>query len=296
MDDVAKIRVGVAGWDYRDWLGPVYPAGQAGRIDRLSFVARFVDVIEINSTFYRPVVDRVAASWVRRTTFRGAAFSFSAKTHRSWTHSPTPPSVDDIRATLDGLEPIRRAGKLSALLAQFPQSFRFTTDSRERLELLQERTCGWPLVVEVRHADWQSAPATDWFGRSGLSWCVVDQPRVGRSTTDGRARVTSPLAYLRLHGRNERDWFRPEAGRDERYNYLYSAAEIEQLAGRAWEMSRHAEELLVVQNNHFRGQALVNALQLKHLIEQEKPCAPQTLVESYPALRPVVTVERTGLF
>jgi uncharacterized protein YecE (DUF72 family) len=296
MVDVAKIRVGVAGWDYRDWIGPVYPSGSAGRLDRLSFVARFVDVIEINSTFYRPVVDRVAASWVRRTAFRGADFVFSAKTHRSWTHSATPPDIDATRATLDGLEPIRQAGKLAALLAQFPQSFRFTAGSRARLELLRERTRGWPLVVEVRHADWQTAPASDWFGRSGLSWCVVDQPRVGQSTSDGRVRVTSRLAYLRLHGRNERDWFRPDAGRDARYDYLYSAAEIRQLAGRAREMSRHAEELLVVQNNHFRGQALVNALQLKHLIEREKPCAPQTLVESYPDLRAVVTVERTGLF
>ncbi|HXV76412.1 MAG TPA: DUF72 domain-containing protein [Candidatus Polarisedimenticolaceae bacterium] len=291
---MTRVRIGIAGWDYPDWIGPVYPAAARGGVDRLAFVARYVDLVEVNSTFYRPVAARVAVSWVRRTAARGESFAFSAKAHRSWSHEVGPPGAETIAATLDGLRPIREAGKLVALLVQFPQSFRPDDRALARLERLRAATGDWPLAIEVRHADWQRDETAEWFGRSGLAWCVVDQPRMDGSTADGRARVTAPVGYLRLHGRNEQNWFRADAGRDARYDYRYSRTEIAEVAGRVRQMESRCDELVVVQNNHFRGQALANALELKELIERRKPLAPRTLVDAFPDLAARVRVEASG--
>jgi uncharacterized protein YecE (DUF72 family) len=288
------VRVGVAGWDYADWSGRVYPPGAARGFDRLAWLSRFVDVVEINSTFYRPAAARTAASWARRTADR-RGFTFTAKAHRSWTHDAEGPG-SDFAATLEGLRPLREADRLGALLLQFPQSFHDRAAARERIDRLADRLEGWPLAVEFRHVSWESGDVAEWLRRRGIGWCVVDQPRVGRSTARALPRLTGRLAYLRLHGRNGADWFRADAGRDARYDYLYSSAELRPLARLARGLAERAEELYVIQNNHFRGQALVNALQMKRLLQGGAPRAPEELVRAYPELRAEVSVERSRLF
>jgi uncharacterized protein YecE (DUF72 family) len=290
------IRIGVAGWDYADWTGTVYPSGGSRRLDRLAYICRFVDVVEINTSFYRPTAPRTTESWLRRTEFRDAAFTFTAKLHRVWTHQADVEPTREFLTDLDGLRVLRDGGKLSALLAQFPQSFHHVPRSMDRLGRLAEILAEWPLVVEVRHAGWQTDEARREFDKLGVGWCVVDQPRVGRSTATPTARVTSRLAYLRLHGRNTENWFRDGAGRDARYDYQYGGDELSELAGIARRMADAAEELIVVQNNHFRGQALVNALQLKHLVQGERPLAPETLVAVYPEISGQTVAERSRLF
>jgi uncharacterized protein YecE (DUF72 family) len=123
----------------------------------------------------------------------------------------------------------------------------------------------------------------------------VDQPRVGRAAA-ARPRVTSSRSYLRLHGRNAADWFREGAGRDARYDYLYSPEEVCDMAGLARHLAASAEELFIVQNNHFRGKALVNALQMKHLLEEVAPRAPAGLVRRYPGLAGDVVQDPSALF
>jgi uncharacterized protein YecE (DUF72 family) len=291
---LAGLNVGVAGWDYADWEGIVYPPGQRRGFDRLGFLARFVDVIEVNTTFYRPAEPRTAASWVRKTE-RTPGFRFTAKAHRSWTHEPDSVPEVVVPPTLEGLAPLREAGLLGALLVQFPQSFHRTAAAFDRIGAFLERLEGWPVVVEFRHVSWDNDQAAAWVKERGVGWCVVDQPKVS-GVAPARARVTSSVAYLRLHGRNAASWFREDAGRDARYDYLYLRAELEPLAETVRGMSRNAEELFVIQNNHFRGKALVNALQMKHLLQQVKPPAPASLVEAYPELAPHVESRQTKLF
>lgn len=289
------IRLGVAGWDYPDWDGVVYPAGRRRSFDRLAYLSRFVDVIEINSTFYRPVRPIVAVSWVRRTAAR-PDFLFTAKAHSSLTHEPGSVLAAAAAATLAGLAPLREAGRLGALLLQFPQSFHYGPAARERLAHLAELTRGWPAVIEVRHASWSAEEAAAWLANLGLGWCAVDQPRIGTATLGLLPRVLGPVGYLRLHGRNAASWFRQDAGRDARYDYLYAEAELAELAGPVAEMAATAEQVFVVQNNHFRGQALVNTLQLAHRLHGSRPPAPRELVAAYPELAPIVTPEPAGLF
>ncbi len=291
----SRIRVGLAGWDYADWSGIVYPRDAPRGFDKLRWIARFVDLIEINSTFYRPARPAVAESWVRRTSeYEG--FRFTAKPHRSWTHEIDPDLPAAVERSLAGLEPLRAAQRLGTLLVQFPQRFHWTAGNAAHLERLAGLCTGWPLVVEVRHRSWQADDAEALLRELGLGWCMIDQPQASATSIGGLERVTSKVAYLRLHGRNLAQWFRPEAGRDERYDYRYSAAELAPLADAARRMTRTAEQVFVVQNNHFRGQALANALQMRHLFEGLKPRSPQGLVETYPDLSPCVDPERTTLF
>lgn len=287
------IRVGVAGWDYPDWKGIVYPS-EVGRLDKLAYLARFVDLIEINSTFYRPANPEVASSWARRTASR-PGFVFTAKAHRSWTHDPAADLAVAVPETLSGLSPLREAGVLGAVLVQFPHRFHRDRESVEHLERMLDLTAGWPVVIEVRHDSWLADEVDPWLRRRDVGWCVVDQPRVGRAAA-ARPRVTSSRSYLRLHGRNVADWFREGAGRDARYDYLYSPEEVRDLAGLARSLAESAEELFVVQNNHFRGKALVNALQMKHVLEEVAPAAPAELVRSYPGLVDDVVQDQSRLF
>ena len=289
------IRIGVAGWDYPDWVGVVYPARARRGFDRLAYLARFVDVVEINTTFYRPVEPRLSSSWARRSGNR-EGFRFTAKVHRSWTHDLTTDPTEVVPPTLAGLAPLREAGVLGAVLLQFPQRFHRKPESLERLDRLLDLIDGWPRVVEVRHASWDAEEAAGWFRERDVGWCVVDQPRIGRSTLPPTPRVTSSPGYLRLHGRNARNWFREDAGRDARYDYLYSPDELSPLADAAREMAGEAKELFIIQNNHFRGKALVNALQMKHLLQQPRPPAPEDLVRSYPQLTETVTSDQHRLF
>jgi len=287
--------VGVAGWDYPDWNGIVYPPRSQPRFDRLAWLARFVDVVEVNATFYRPVAARVAATWIRRVAAR-PAFRFTAKAHRSWTHETWDDAAAVVGPTLAGLAPLQDAGLLGALLVQFPQSFHWTQESGGRLARLLDVLHGWPVVVEVRHVSWDDDRAAAWMRERNAGWCVVDQPRAGSRTAPARGRVTAPVAYLRLHGRNEASWFDPAAGRDARYDYLYGMDELAPLASTARAMGAQAKALYVIANNHFRGQAVVNALQLKHLIQGVEPDAPEELVAAYPELSAVVATRRERLF
>lgn len=287
--------VGVAGWDYPDWNGIVYPRGAARGFDRLAWIARFVDVVEINATFYRPVSPKIAATWIKRVAAH-PGFRFTAKAHRSWTHETLDDPSAAVAPTLAGLAPLREAGILGALLIQFPQSFHFTPEGVARLHRLLDAVADWPAVVEVRHVSWDDDRAAAWMRARGAGWCVVDQPAAAGATAPPRPRVTAEVAYLRLHGRNEAAWFAPDAGRDARYDYLYPMHALRPLAEAARSMSAQAKALYVIANNHFRGQALANALQLKHLIQGTEPEAPEELLAAYPDLRDVVSAKSHRLF
>ncbi len=293
-EPTAEVRIGVAGWDYPDWRGRVYPARAPAGFDRLGWIARYVDLVEVNATFYRPVPASRAAGWVARVADR-SRFRFAAKAHRSWTHEPGADLDRVVPETLEGLAPIRDADRLEAILVQFPQRFHAGRDAFAHLESLAARTRGWPTVVEVRHGSWADPGAVDRVRDLGFGWCVVDQPRVGGAVDPVEA-VTADVAYLRMHGRNAGAWFREDASRDERYDYRYPPDELREIAARVGRLAATAERVVVVQNNHFRGQAVANALQLRAMIEGRPPRAPTPLVTAFPDLAEVCRTEQDRLF
>lgn len=281
----ALIRFGPAGWSYKDWEGPVYPLEKPKGFDALAFIARFFDTIEVNSTYYRPAPDRMAKSWARRVE-PNPRFKFTAKLWKRFTHErDTAWSQDEIDAVKAGMDPLSERDRLGALLLQFPWSFKNTEESREWLADVANAFHDYPRVVEVRHASWNDPEFYRWLGEEGIGFVNIDQPVFKKSIAPS-ATATSPVGYVRLHGRNYEDWFREGAGRDARYDYLYSEQELEPWAERIRELARQEpiEEVYVIANNHARGQAPANAIVLAHMIRGERVPAPETLLAAYPDL------------
>jgi len=281
VTQAAVIRYGPAGWEYPDWAGIVYPRPQPRGFDRLAFLARFFATVEINSTFYRPFPAGVAARWCERVR-DAERFRFGAKLWRRFTHEREPYGAAEVQEARAALDELRSAGRLGAVLLQFPWSFRRDATAEAWLRGLFRAFAGLPLVLEVRHASWDRPEVLAELAEAGVGIVNVDQPRF-RDTIRPHADVTAPVAYVRVHGRNWRDWFRKGAGRDARYDYLYSAQELEPWAERVREMaeSEQAPDVYVVTNNHFRGQAVANAAMLESMVEGRQVEAPPGVVTRY---------------
>ena len=277
------LRFGPAGWDYPDWAGKVYPAPKPKGFDPLRYLAGFFGTIEINSTFYRPASAKVARSWVARVD-EHPDFRFTAKLYKRFTHERTSAwsreEVDEVRG---GLDPMAEAGKLGALLLQFPWSFRNTEENREWLRDLAKAFRDYPRVVEVRHISWNEADFYAELVASRMGIVNLDQPMF-RNSLPPSARATSAVGYVRVHGRNYKDWFRKTAGRDERYDYLYSSSELKPWAERTKALAQEPSvtDVYVVNNNHFAGQAVTNALMLEAEVTGERVKVPPALLEAYP--------------
>ncbi len=277
-----KIRVGPAGWLYKDWEGVVYPQKPGAKFDPLAYLSRFFDTIEINSSFYRSPSATSAKAWARRVA-DNPDFSFTAKLHRVFTHERGEATNDDEKTFREGIDPLAEAGKLGALLLQFPWSFKNTDEERAYMIKLINRFKDYPLIIEVRHASWNNPAIYEELEKREVGICNIDQPIFKKSIRPS-ALTTSPLGYVRLHGRNYQNWFREEAVRDERYNYLYSAEELEPWIVRVKELAKQSKETYVITNNHFLGKAVVNALEIKSTLEERRVPAPLPLFDKYPRL------------
>jgi uncharacterized protein YecE (DUF72 family) len=274
------VFIGTAGWSYEDWKGTVYPSPEPRGFKPLKYLSGFFDCVEVNSTFYRPCSRSMAEGWLRQTEDR-PGFTFTLKLWQRFTHERNEiwPAAD-VKTFCDGIEPLQNAGRLGALLMQFPQSFHDDGDNREWLAGLADAFGKYPLVVEVRHISWDTDDARDFLARSGLNFCNVDQPKF-KGTIGTTAQVTGKVAYVRLHGRNLANWFRKDAGRDARYDYYYSAEELAGWIERIKALAEKAPKAYVIANNHYRGQAAANALQLRAALRGEKVAVPEALAQSY---------------
>lgn len=282
----SSIVFGVAGWSYPDWAGTVYPRGVK---DRLAYLSNYVDLIEINSTFYRiPSVEQVSV-WLRAVECK-PAFSFAAKLHRDVTHNGVL-TLKDSERFHEGLSPLVKAGRLSHLLAQFRFDFDDVPERREYLERVRNAFCVLgPLTLELRHRSWQTDQALDFLRGLGVNVAALDYPS-GRNAFDIEDPGVGEHAYFRLHGRNAAAWFDKNAGRDETYNYYYSEVELKALLDRTLKLTRGRKSLTVVGNNHYEGKELANILQLKALVTGARVIVPAPLLATYPELRDIATAE-----
>ncbi|MGC2743024.1 MAG: DUF72 domain-containing protein [Candidatus Angelobacter sp.] len=286
-----NILVGTAGFSYPDWAGIVYPADLKKRkIHPLEYLAQFFDCCEINSSFYGHIRPNVGKDWCKKAAAINPDFQFTAKLFQGFTHVPrgsksSPPfhllvKPDDEKAAREGLDSIAQEGKLGAVLVQFPISFKNEDDTRDYLFALLQKFHSYPLVLEIRHTSWNDPDILARLAEQGVAFCNIDQPKLGKSlhATD---HVTSPVGYVRLHGRNYKEWFQA-TNRDDRYNYLYKPRELEGWKEKITTISERAEKTFAITNNHYKGQAAVNALELKHMLSGKKVKVPTPLVEHYP--------------
>lgn len=282
------IFVGPAGWSYKDWYGKVYPSPKPKGFDELAFIARYFDCVEVNSSFYAPMRPQQTAAWLARTA-HNSRFLFTAKLLGRFTHARDAHwTREEVAAVREPLLPLRDAHKLGALLAQFPWSFRRTPENREWLARLTQEFADFPLVVEIRHASWNTREFFDSLRERNVGFVNIDQPP--RTGIEPTGRATAPVAYVRLHGRNLENWFRADAGVNERYDYLYSPDELEPWVDRALGLERESEQVFVITNNHFHGKAVANAAMLRARITGRPTPVPAPLFEAYAeALQPFAT-------
>jgi uncharacterized protein YecE (DUF72 family) len=281
-NDSPKVRFGPAGWLYKDWEGVVYPKDKPPRFDPLRYMAEFFDTVEINSSYYGPPVAKTTASWVRRVE-EFENFRFTAKLWKRFTHERTKAwTKADVEQVREGFDVMMEAGRLGAVLLQFPWSFRRNEANREWLGDVTRTFSEYPLVVEVRHSSWLAPEFMQTLEEEGVGFVNIDQPLYHDSIKPS-AHVTSRVGYVRVHGRNYKDWFRDKAGVEQRYNYLYKADELEPWVERAREIAADpgTQEVYVVTNNHYKGKAVANALMMKSMLSGGTVPAPSGVVETY---------------
>jgi uncharacterized protein YecE (DUF72 family) len=319
MSAIGDVRVGTSGWNYPSgrgtWNGIFYPPtrGRSKSFDELSFYAEHFDTVEVNSTFYGQPRAEVTRGWAERTP-RG--FDFSLKLYQKFTHPRmfkarvtralpgidaddrlleelTRPNAADLDEFRRGIEPLVEAGKLGALLAQFPASFKSGPAERAYLEDLLRSLEGYPVAVELRHRSW-----SDTFGDTlallngfGSAWVQIDEPKFRVSIRQNQLPNVKGFYYMRLHGRNAAQWWHHDKTED-RYNYLYSVAELREFSETA-DAARHlVRKAYLYANNHYSAKSIANAALLKHQLGQPVDGRyPPEFVERYPELAGIVNTD-----
>ena len=293
------LRVGLAGWAYKDWAGIVYPSPRPRGFHEPAYLSQFFDTLEINTSFYGPPRPDLCRQWVDYVA-GNARFLFTAKLWRKFTHERDSSSADELAARA-GFDVLHNAGKLGAVLVQFPFSFHRTIKNLTYLENLLGRFGDYPLVVEMRHSSWNREDFYAMLRDRRVGFCNIDQPIIGRSL-EPTEHATAGVGYVRLHGRRYDTWFSddPNVPPFERYNYLYSEEELQPWAERVRAITRETSRTFVIANNHYIGKGAVNALQLIHLLEGRQVQAPASLVQRYPELariaEPVSNEKNPSLF
>lgn len=293
--------IGTAGWSYKDWVPVFYPKTQSGNFDWLRFYATFFDFVEVNSTYYTYVSPHITRGWVQKTDHNDD-FLFSVKLHQDFTHKRRY-DLPKIKAVRNALDILTRAGRLGGLLLQFPYSFSFDDGAVEHIRKLDYLFREYPRFLEIRHNSWNRPETVEFCNELGISLCTIDQPQIGSAVPFAPV-VTAKRAYIRLHGRNEEAWKQSISSygqeqtyeqQNERYKYLYTPAEVTDLAQSIKEATESAaKEIYVIANNHPTGYAAANAFELLHLLKEQagKVRMPETIVNTFERLRPKAEVVR----
>jgi uncharacterized protein YecE (DUF72 family) len=297
------VRVGTSGWSYPSgegtWNGIFYPAKKTKGFDELAFYAEHFDTVEVNSTFYRVPAENTTAEWAARTP---AQFEFALKLFQKFTHpemfekatGKTAGTLDrkDVDAFRAAIDPLARAGKLGPLLAQFPASFKNEPGSREYLEWLLHAFRDYQVGVELRHRSFSDDPVEtmNLLAEHGAALVQIDEPKFKTSIRQDRAANVKTFYYLRLHGRNAAKWWKHDKSED-RYDYLYSAAELEPFVEAAETAARDVKKSYVYANNHFSAKSVATAATIKHKLGQELDGEyPEPFVQRYPDLKGLVRI------
>lgn len=253
------IYVGTSGFSYADWVGPYYPQ-ELKKTDWLSFYAREFSTLELNSSYYGVPTPFSLERMAQKTP---TGFVFTIKANQDMTHKRE--DNEAVFATFVGaLRPWLEQGKFGCVLAQFPSSFHNTPENVDYLKLFRQRMGDLAVVIELRNRDWLGDETFALLRQERLGFCCVDEPRFD-TLMPPVAEATASVAYVRFHGRNAQKWWQHKEAW-ERYNYTYRAEELAEWTPKLHGLARRSEQLFIFANNHYRGQAIDTARQLKLLL------------------------------
>lgn len=268
----ATIYIGTCGWSYPKgegtWNGFFYPPG---KINELEYYSQFFNTVEINSSFYRPPNPGYVYNWVKKTPKN---FLFAVKLWQKFTHPKMYQEAtgedaviaqSDVDLFKKCLEPIAKAGKMGALLAQFPPSFKNDAYGQQKLKAIANAFSDYKIAVELRHRSWSDDKGTaDLLQASNMAWVQIDEPKFSSSIAT-ETPVTAEFAYFRFHGRNAKDWW--SGNGEQRYRYHYNESEIGELAERIKAAAAKTQLLFAFFNNHWQAYAPRNANDLKKALK-----------------------------
>lgn len=276
--DSPDLYFGTAGWSYSDWEGIVYDR----KADGLETVSSILDCAEVNSTFYRVPDQKMVSGWLRKVEGRDN-FMFLVKVFRAFTHE-TSCSADKRKGFLSMLSILKRENRLGPVLAQFPFYFKRDKFAEQKVKNIAEIFGDCTLFAEFRHTSWLDPSVPGRLREWNTGLCNIDIPG-GEKTFNRTQEMRENTGYLRLHGRNSKAWFRRGAQRDEKYDYLYTDNEIGGVIERLKGIGRKAARVFVIANNHYRGKAPANALELKAAVTGERVHVPAQMMYEYPHLK-----------
>jgi len=272
MPDQAKLYIGTSGWSYPrgegTWTGYFYPTG---KINELEYYGQFFNTVEINSTFYRPPNPGYVYNWVRRTP---EDFLFTVKLWQKFTHpkmyreatgKEAIISQQDVDLFNRSIEPLVRYGKVGAMLAQFPPSFKNDDYGQQILNAVIRTFGQYRLAIELRHRSWSDDEnVARLLSANNVAWVQIDEPKFRFSIAE-ELPVTSDMAYFRFHGRNAEMWWKGDS--ETRYKYLYSPEEISELTAKVKLVAGQTKLLFALFNNHWQGYAPRNAIDMMRSLE-----------------------------
>ncbi len=267
------IYIGTSGFSYDDWKGRFYPEHIAKK-NMLSYYAAKFKAVEINSTYYAIPPANTFATMDAKTP---DDFRFAVKAHKNMTHA-SDESNESFLAFLKSIQPLRDSGKFGCMLAQFPWSFKPTSESIGRLRKFRERVGDLPTVIEFRNSAWISEDMFALLRELGLGFCSVDEPRLN-GLMPPFAVVTSAIGYVRFHGRNATKWFKHDQAY-ERYDYLYSDEELSEWIPKIKYIEDKTAQTYVFFNNHYKGKSVQNAVTLAKMLDLSIPPEPPLSFES----------------
>jgi uncharacterized protein YecE (DUF72 family) len=294
------------------------PRGRDKTFDELTFYAEHFDTVEVNSTFYGQPRPEVTRAWAERTP---NGFEFSVKLYQKFTHPAmfkgrlakslpegsanepelldalAHPNAADIDAFRRGLDPLASRGRLGALLAQFPASFKDTPASRDYLASVLNTFADYPVAVELRHKSWSDAIADTLtlLNTFNAAWVQIDEPKFRFSIRQNYLPNIKGFYYMRLHGRNAAQWWSHEKSED-RYNYLYSSDELKEFTETADAARQLVKKVYLYTNNHFSAKSVANAVMIKKQLGQPiDGVYPPEFVARYPELADTVTASAPSL-
>lgn len=247
---MGEVRLGTSGWSYKEWEGPFYPRGEK---NKLTFYSKFYDTVEIDSTFY---------AFPRQGMILGAAkctppeFVFSAKLPRLITHDKTLDVErgvkEDLFRFLHLMKPLIEDGKLGPLLIQLPPSFAYSGGLTKLRGFLDVLPTDVSFAAEFRNKSWiGKADALDLLRVHNVAITIVDEPLLPTDTT-----TTADFAFVRWHGRGDRPW----------YNYRYRQDELRGWSKKVEAIATKTKKVYGYFNNHFRGYAVENSLQMMGML------------------------------
>lgn len=286
-----KLFVGTAGWSYKDWVPNFYPKNQSDSFDWLEYYSQFFNVVEVNSTYYTYLNPKIIEGWIKKVEAK-SDFLFTIKLHQDFTHKRNF-SEQQIKAVKFNLDKLADSNRLGGLLIQFPYSCALDKGNADYIKKLVDIFSEYDKFIEVRHKSWFVERFYNFVQANRSTVCTIDQPVLGEAI-EFEPIAVGDILYIRFHGRNEKAWkasignFGKEqtyAQQNERYDYLYSPGELVEIEQKIKDVFDTVKKIFVIMNNHPKGSAIVNALEMLHLLnERIKINVPETTLKTFPRL------------